>query len=705
MKNGHRFSALLALAVIATATIFAAPARAQEGPDSSQPITIDFVQKDIHTVMHYIALRSGLQISVEGSVKVELTVMYRDVDPKEAIRSLCKSNKLDYIEDGKFIIIKARPQDTKLANVVKGEQPGRYNVMFELHPLVQAINEVASITESDAYVPAAPPEDLEQPGGSGGFFPGGGSGGGSGIEEKIRERKVSMYMREASPREIMERLAALGGMKIKIVERDAGDGTKRMGFEFEYPVRKKDGEAIDPIDPEGQPLVRKEWTLPGLNMDDLKNEVKNLLSPIGKMAIEKSTSFIVVYDVQDPYLTRVSEFLDPLVPLSVAKAEEDAKKAFDPIVVREYRVMREVSTGTSTTGATQLHAQLQPLMSEDGRVVPNPDRNSIIIWERQSRMPMIDALMASLDTAPEQVLITSKLIEVTLDEYLGYGLELFTSHGAASLNDGIFTGGSQDTSNTVGGMFGQPTGFDPFFATFTNPRIDIRLEFLANEGKVKTLSQPSQMVSNRKQARIEVGQEIPYLESTGSTGGSTTATVAFKEVSIVMDVTPSVLEGGLIRLQVIVTVREVVGNVAIEGTNTPVLSKRESKTDVFIHDGETLVMGGLMRERERQDENGIPFLKDIPFLGYLFKSWNKTTNKTDLLFFVRPQIVSQGGTTRPGEAPEIARDVRPLIYEDGDETKANIRPNRFRKLGLEAKPKHYNPTTRPKSSADVNPGA
>ncbi|MBX3458803.1 MAG: hypothetical protein KF696_02420 [Planctomycetes bacterium] len=697
---------LLLVAMLGVA-VFAAPARAQDQPDPSLPITIDFVQKDIHTVMHYIALRAGLQISVEGSVNITLTVMFRNVDPKEAIKSLCKSNKLDYIEDGQFIIIKARQQDTQLANVVRGELTDRFNATFELHPLVQAINEVAQITKNDATVPAAPAEDLTAPGG-GVAGPG---DGGARFTETIRARQVSMYMREATAEDIMERLAALGGLKLTVRKRtftdNDGNAVERREFVFEYPPRPTMGGGGSA--PTGTiRLERREWMLPGLDLDKLKAEVKNLLSPVGTVVSEKSTGYMVVYDIEDN-LKRVAEFLDPLAPLAEAAAKKAEEDAFDPIVVTEFRVMRDVVPPTATgagAAANNLITQLQPLMSDVGRVIVNPDRNSVIIWERKSRMEEITRLMAVIDTAAEQVLIQAKLVEVSLDDYLGYGLELFTSNPAHSLNNGVFTGSSRDSSGgTAGGMFGQPTGFDPFFATFSNPRLDVRFEFLANEGKVKTLSQPTQMVSNRRQARIEVGQEIPYLESSGATGGTTTASVSFKEVSIVMDVTPSVLEGGLIRLQVTVTVREVIGNIAIEGNNTPVLSKRESKTDVFIRDGETLVMGGLMRERERQDENGIPFLKDIPFLGYLFKSWNKSTQKTDLLFFLRPQIVTNGGTDRPGEAPEVARDLRPVIHQDGDEQKANIRPNRFRKHGVADKPNHYNPAARPKTADAVNPGA
>lgn len=659
-------------------------------PNPTDPITVDFVQKDLHTVMHYIALRSGLQIIVEGEVAVKLTVMFRDVIPRDAIQSICKANKLDFIEDGSVIIIKRRPQEAALANVVKGEVDGRFNVNFESHELVAAIMEVASVTKAQVFVPAVPPQDQDQA-----------PRRGEDEEEQtrrviqIQERKISIYMREALPGTILKRLADLGDLLFeeKAIE-NAVPGAD-VGYEFKYRATRPAGPIIE--DDPDKPIETRDWVVTGANMTQLKSEVQNLLSPVGKIVVDDTTDFVLVRDFTDN-LNVIAAFLDPLVTMFDEQAKRKLSEV-DNLVVREYRLTRNASD-------TAMLGQIQNVLSENGRVIANPDRNSLIVYEVESRITDIDTIMLAMDTAPEQVLITAKLIEVGLDDYMGYGLELFTSHSADNLNDGRFTGSSQDTQNTVGGLFGQPTGFDPFFATFTNPRIDVRLELLANEGRVETLSQPTQMVSNRQKARIEVGQEIPYLESSGATGGTTTASVSFKEVSIVMEVTPTVLENGLIRLEVTVTVREVIGNVAIEGNNTPVLSKRESKTDVFIRDGETLVMGGLIRERERSEENGLPFLKDIPFLGYLFKSANRTTSKTDLLFFLRPQIVN---VLKPAQISEngesVERDLRPLIYEEGDQKKANIRDGRYRKLEIAPKPAWYNDKARPKTGAEVKPGA
>lgn len=690
------------LIILAALMAFAAPLFAQEDPapqpvpmpveeviDPEREITLDFVQKDIHVVMHYIGLRSGLNITVEGSITIKLTVIYRNVKPKQAIKHICESNELLYVENGPFIYIKTKPGGrSPQANVVEAAgKPGRFNVSFETHELVAAIMETARATGVNAFVPATlsegpratSTEEMERQ---------------ARVIESMRQRRISMFMREATPDDIFNRLAQLGDMNL------APD--KAQGYRFIYkPVDVGSGTGPGPgPGPGGDDLKfeTRDWVLPGRRVATYEPQLRNLMSVRGKIVYDDNTSFILVTDTADR-MSVISAFMDRVQQLS----EEAAAKALlnpDPMVVKSYTTKRDVTD-------TVFQQQLREILSQEGRVVVNADRNTIVVFEHQSRMSNVDTFITNVDTVPEQVQISGQLVEVTLDKYMGWGLQWFTEHGAQNLNDGRFTGSAFDSATeSVGGMFGQPTGFGPYFATFVNPRINLRLEMLANEGKARTLIRPSALISNKKTGRITVGQEVPYLEATSAGGGTATASVSFKEIAIVMEVTPTILGDGLMRLDIKLTIKEQIAQIAIQGNNTPVLSNREAVSNVFIRHGETLAIGGMIRERTRTEETGIPVLKDIPLLGFLFKSANIREEKTDVLFFLTPHIHTAHGqvTDDPeGRSLKLERELRPTVADDLEPRKENWLPSQYAVPGPAPKPPHWDRRKTITNPKDVNP--
>ncbi len=690
----------LTTAVLALLATFGfAPLSAQDpAPDAGEPktevtpvlnpddpITIDFVKKDIHVVMHYVGLRSGLNITVEGDITKELTVIYRVVKPKDAIKSICESNELLFIENGSFIYIKKRlDTQTRQANVTKGGGEGVFNASFETHELVGAIMEVARVTNTAVYIPAmnrdqwdsykGTPEDLEK------------------MIDKIQTRKISMFMRDGRPGDILTRLAELGDLDIE------GDAIK--GFNFKYkPMRRVNRENPDGPDPQtDEKLMTETWVIPGAKLTETSAQIKNLLSQSGRIAFDSDNGIIQVTDVESRMKEQVIPYMQKLEALVAERNKTTPNLANDPMMVKAYTTLRDVTNAEFKTGLTSI------LTPTDGKVVVNEDRNTVVVYDHASKFKDIDLFFAAIDSEPEQVMLQSKMVEVTLDEYIGYGLQIFTEHGAQNLNNGRFTGTSVGTSaSTVGNMFGAPAGFGPFVGQFLSERIDVQLQALANDGKVKTLVQPSTMVSNKKQAKITIGQEVPYLTSSATTGAVASVSVAFKEIAMVLEATPTILGDGLMRLDVRFTIKEQIGTVAVEQNNTPVISNRESITNVFIRDGETLVIGGLMRERERDQENGIPFLKDIPLLGYLFKSRNIRKEKTDLLFFLTPTIVSSNRRGEPVKAGfGLEREVRPMVWDDDDVKKLGLLPVELAKPMITPKPSHYDTSKRPKTAKDIS---
>lgn len=655
-------------------------------PDPNKEITIDFVRKDIHVVMHYIGLRSGLNITVEGDISKELTVIFRNIKPLDAIKSICESNELVFIQNGNFIYIKRRAdQAARQANVTQGSGPGLYNVSFENQELISAILEAARVTNTPAFMPTITQDmidkwrgtlaDLEQ------------------ILEKIIKRKVGMYMRDAKAEDIFTRLAEMGDL-IK-------EGNPVNGYVFKYKEIKYRPPAANvgaPQPAEGpqsdEPFETESWVLPGVKVGETAGQIRNLMSTLGRMAYDVENALIQVTDVKSR-MTAIRSFMNQLKETNEARLSRTPLTIDNPLIVRTYETNRDVMD-------PEFRTNVQSILSADGKVVINGDRNSVIVYDRRSQFKAIDQFFSAVDAEPQQVILTSKLCEVTLDDYIGYGLQIFTEHGAQNLNNGRFTGSSVGSaSRTVGNMFGQTTGFGPFVGTFLSERVNVTLEMLANDGKVETLIMPTSMVSNKKKAKITVGQEVPYLETSSSGGGTAQATVAFKEIATVMEVTPTILGDGLIRLDILFTIKEQIASISIQSNDTPVLSNRESQTNVFVRDGETLVIGGLIRERERNQENGIPFLKDIPLLGYLFKSKNKRTEKTDLLFFLRPTIVQQGSRGPSSRDIDLERESRPQVWDDDDIAKLKLVRSELVKVGPVAKPNHFDTSKRPKTVKDV----
>lgn len=657
--------------------------------DPNKEITIDFVRKDIHVVMHYIGLRSGLNITLEGDITKELTVIFRNIKPIDAIRSICDSNELLFIQNGSFIYIKKRAdQAARQANVTKGSTPDVYNVSFENQELVSALLEVARVTNTPAFMPTLTQDmvdkwrgtlaELEQ------------------LVETIKQRKVGMYMRDAKPEAIFTRLKEMGDLEMT--------GNVVQGYTFKYKEIKyrppaQGGAAPAPTEgpaPDEVKFQTRSWVLPGIKVSDTAAQVRNLMSTLGRMAYDVENSLIQVTDIESRMEAIVS-FMERLQEANAARLARVPLDKDNPLTVRTYETNRDVTDPS-------FKESLQSVLSEHGKVVINADRNSVIVYDRLIQFKAIDRFFAAFDAEPQQVMLTCKLCEVTLDDYIGYGLQIFTEHGAQNLNNGRFTGSSVGTATrTVGNMFGQTTGFGPFVGTFLSERVNVTLEMLANDGKVETLIMPTSMVSNKKKAKMTVGQEVPYLETSSQGGGTAQASVAFKEIATVLEITPTILADGLIRLDIIFTIKEQIGTISIQSNDTPVLSNRESQTNVFVRDGETLVIGGLIRERERNQENGIPFLKDIPLLGYLFKSKNKRTEKTDLLFFLQPTIVATGARGPLSRDLDLERESRPLVWDDDDMNKLKLVRSEVVKPGAMPKPAHYDPAKRPKTVKDVNP--
>jgi type IV pilus assembly protein PilQ len=188
-----------------------------------------------------------------------------------------------------------------------------------------------------------------------------------------------------------------------------------------------------------------------------------------------------------------------------------------------------------------------------------------------------------------------------------------------------------------------PAGSIAFMIMGSDYLVDLELSAAQDEGQGEVISTPSLIVSNQEEAMIAQGSEIPYQEAASS--GATS--VSFKDVKTSLTVTPLITPDNRLILDIAVQ-KERVGQliVGIGGGQIPSIDSSEIRTRVVVNDGQTVVLGGILETERRDTVKKVPLLGDIPIFGYLFKSTTRTNNKDELLIFVTPKILREGGSIR-----------------------------------------------------------
>jgi type IV pilus assembly protein PilQ len=241
----------------------------------------------------------------------------------------------------------------------------------------------------------------------------------------------------------------------------------------------------------------------------------------------------------------------------------------------------------------------------------------------------------------KQVMIEARIVEAssTFTRSLGVNWGLHYRDGSASflgINqlDTSF-GGQASTPPPLTGLSGNSgSAMGISFGTLTsNIQLDLRLNAAASAGLVKIVSTPKVATLNNKTAKITQGQQVPYTSST-----SDKVETKFIEAALSLEVTPHINANGTIGMKIDAK-NDSVGQVPA-GSTAPSINKKQATTEMLLRDGETTVIGGIYVDSDNESDDGVPYLMDIPFLGKLFKSNNKTKVKTELLIFITPRILN-----------------------------------------------------------------
>ena len=287
-------------------------------------------------------------------------------------------------------------------------------------------------------------------------------------------------------------------------------------------------------------------------------------------------------------------------------------------------------------------------------IIADDTRNALVILATAQDYRMIAAAIRKLDVVPLQVLIEASILEVTLAGDLDYGIEWFFSNqiGRSRGGQGALDLGGAGVSALAPG----------FAYTIVNSAANVKvaLNALESESEVNVLSAPSLMVLDNQTARINVGDEIPVpsRQSTSNItpGAPTVNEIRFRNTGITLEVTPRVNNSGLVTMEI----RQEVSN-AIRTTsstiNAPTIQKRQIKSTVAINSGQTIVLGGLIRNSETENASGVPVLQQIPALGKLFGNTSAKNRRTELVVLLTPRVVRN-----QDDAQKITDEFRKKLY-------------------------------------------
>ncbi len=319
--------------------------------------------------------------------------------------------------------------------------------------------------------------------------------------------------------------------------------------------------------------------------------------------------------------------------IPVADLEESLKEFLGEAHAEEQNAQN--AGGSSGTTITERQQKIVIEIQEN--------TNSLLVSATRSKWAELKMLLDRLDQPQPQVLIATALIEITEDFNKEIGIEWANASepgpgvvtGSVTTNSGL-TGPDQNGDRTVdifeGGLTagileGQADG------SFSIPFL---LRAAQGSGNANVLSKPSVLVSNNKPASIESKDEVPYLTSSVSQGISQ-GSVNWSEAGIILNITPSISSSSFLRLSIRLEV-STFGAIS-DPDLPPAVAKRIIETEVLVPDGATMWIGGIVRNDTLESESGIPYLSDIPLIGWMFGRREENLNKTTLFFFCTPQII------------------------------------------------------------------
>lgn len=271
-----------------------------------------------------------------------------------------------------------------------------------------------------------------------------------------------------------------------------------------------------------------------------------------------------------------------------------------------------------------------PILTKDrGKISVDQRNNQLIVTDTAAIISQVKEIVSRIDTVTPQVIIEAKVVEINSEFEMQVGIEWDMAWGPISVNGNPLDINTSmnfpsEATSTVGFSFSKLLGTTGFALNATLNAMEAN-----KEGRIITA--PKIVTLDNKKARIKQGVEWPYLERDSSGN----ATVKFKNIDLLLEVTPTVTPDDRILMKIFITKNDI----AVVTQGVPSLNTNEAQTELLVNDGDTIVIGGIIKRNEQHSVTGWPGLKDVPLLGWLFKTQGTSDKANELLIFITPRIV------------------------------------------------------------------
>jgi len=286
-------------------------------------------------------------------------------------------------------------------------------------------------------------------------------------------------------------------------------------------------------------------------------------------------------------------------------------------------------------------------LDDSTRITAQKSSNQLLIRTRPAQWAEIESAIKRLDNAPMQVQIETRILEVNLSGELDLGVQWYLGKLAGN-SASTTVANASDSQGALGGGGAGLGATDSLFYSFVSNNLQVALHALETNGRTQVLSAPSLVVMNNQQAQIQVGDNIPISQTTVNTNVSNTtlSSVEYVQTGVILDVVPRINPGGLVYMDIQQQVSDADNTAASDSNGNPRISTRSVSTQVAVQSGQTILLGGLIKQDNSDTASSVPYLGRIPGLRWLFGSTSKSKKRTELIVLITPRVVTSNSQAR-----------------------------------------------------------